>query len=122
MARILAKVSSWVPYLSMCALPAPANMRMALGMSGTSVSSMDCFWKISMAGERSVQADFSAPGFICSKPKASAQSTAPLRTAWRARNRAEEPVEQLLLTLITGIPVMPTRYRAFWPQVESPYT
>ncbi|MCY1423470.1 hypothetical protein D9M71_391810 [compost metagenome] len=74
----------------------------------------------SVAGARSVHTEVSAPGFICSKPKARAQSTAPLITAWRARNRAEEPVAQLLLTLSTGMPVMPTRYTAFWPQVESP--
>ncbi len=35
---------------------------------------------------------------------------------------AEEPVAQLLFTLTTGIPVMPTSYKARWPQVESPYT
>jgi hypothetical protein len=62
----------------------------------------------------------SAPGVICSKPSASAQSTAPLATAWRARNSAVEPVEQLLLTLTTGMPVMPTSYSARWPAVESP--
>jgi hypothetical protein len=37
-----------------------------------------------------------------------AHSTAPLSTAWRARNSALEPVEQLLLTLNTGMPVRPT--------------
>ncbi|MCY1295730.1 hypothetical protein D9M68_366930 [compost metagenome] len=49
-----------------------------------------------------------------------AQSMAPLATAWRARNSAVEPVAQLLLTLITGMPVRPTPYTAAWPQVESP--
>ena len=44
----------------------------------------------------------------------------PLATAWRARNSAVEPVEQLLLTLTIGMPVMPTSYSAVWPQVESP--
>ena len=62
----------------------------------------------SSAGARSFQRDVSAPGLICSKPTASAQSTAPLCTAWRARNSADEPVAQLLLTLMTGMPVMPT--------------
>ncbi|MCY1301350.1 hypothetical protein D9M70_509570 [compost metagenome] len=61
-----------------------------------------------MEGSRSSQLLFSAPGCICSKPNASAQSTAPLSTAWRARNRAVEPLAQLLLTLITGMPLMPT--------------
>ena len=47
-------------------------------------------------------------------------SPTPLITAWRARNSADEPVEQLLLTLTTGMPVMPTSYSARWPAVESP--
>jgi hypothetical protein len=34
--------------------------------------------------------------------------------------RAVDPVEQLLLTLYTGIPVMPISYRARCPDVESP--
>ncbi|MOA47713.1 hypothetical protein D3C78_1703740 [compost metagenome] len=110
-----------VPYFFMCAMPAPANWRMALLPTSTSpTSSLTSLLACSSADSRSVHTDFSAPGFICSKPKARAQSTAPLCTAWRARNRAEEPVAQLLLTLSTGMPVMPTRYRAFWPQVESP--
>jgi len=37
-----------------------------------------------------------------------AQSTSPPRTAWAARNSAVDPVEQLLLTLTIGIPVMPS--------------
>ena len=32
------------------------------------------------------------------------------------------PVAQLLLTLITGMPVRPTPYSAAWPAVLSPYT
>jgi hypothetical protein len=62
----------------------------------------------------------SAPGFICSKPKASTQSAAPLAIAWRARNSAVDPVEQLLLTLKIGMPDMPSGYTARWPLVESP--
>ena len=49
-----------------------------------------------------------APGIICSKPSASTHSAAPLATACRARNSAVEPVEQLLLTLTIGMPLMPT--------------
>ena len=41
-------------------------------------------------------------------PMAIAQSATPPLTAWRARNSALEPVEQLLLTLMTGIPVRPS--------------
>ena len=33
---------------------------------------------------------------------------------------AVEPVEQLLLTLKTGMPVVPTEYTTRWPQVLSP--
>ena len=69
---------------------------------------------------RSVNTLPMAPGFICSKPSTSTQSTMPLSMAWRPRNRAVEPVEQLLLTLTMGMPVMPTWYSAFWPLVESP--
>ena len=57
---------------------------------------------------RSVKTAPSAPGFICSKPSASTQSAAPDSIACRARNSAVEPVEQLLLTLTIGMPVMPT--------------
>ncbi|MNC74692.1 hypothetical protein D3C75_1260920 [compost metagenome] len=69
---------------------------------------------------RSSQCDFSAPACICSKPKASTQSAAPVSMARRARYSALEPVEQLLLTLTTGMPVIPTSYSTVWPQVESP--
>jgi hypothetical protein len=55
-----------------------------------------------------VYAPFSAPGTICSKPSAIAHSTAPLSTACRARYNAVDPVAQLLLTLMTGMPVRPT--------------
>ena len=63
---------------------------------------------LSIAGVRSVYFIPSEPRSIFSKPTASAQSTRPPLTAWRARNRALEPVEQLLLTLTTGMPVRPS--------------
>jgi len=50
----------------------------------------------------------SEPFSIFSNPTASAQSAIPPFTAWRARKSADEPVEQLLFTLITGMPVSPT--------------
>lgn len=56
---------------------------------------------------RSSYMPFNAPGVICSKPTASAHSTAPLATAWRARNKADDPLEQLLFTLNIGMPVSP---------------
>jgi hypothetical protein len=57
---------------------------------------------------RSVYLTPSEPFSIFSKPIASAQSASPPRIAWRAMNNAVEPVEQLLLTLTTGIPVSPS--------------
>ena len=69
---------------------------------------------------RSVHLLPSAPFSICSKPTASTQSESPPATACRARNSAVEPVEQLLLTLTTGMPDRPTSYSVRCPQVESP--
>ena len=53
-----------------------------------------------------------APGLICSNPSARTQSAEPLSTACLAKYNAVEPVEQLLLTFIMGIPVIPTWYKA----------
>ena len=63
---------------------------------------------LSRAGVRSVYFIPSDPFSIFSKPTASAQSASPPLTTWRARNRADEPVEQLLFTFRTGIPVSPS--------------
>jgi hypothetical protein len=63
---------------------------------------------LSSAGVRSVYFIPSEPFSIFSKPTARAQSTSPPWTARRARYRAEEPVEQLLLTLTIGMPVRPS--------------
>ena len=63
---------------------------------------------LSRALVRSVYLTPSEPFSIFSKPTAIAQSALPPRTAWRARKSALEPVEQLLLTLITGMPVRPS--------------
>ena len=71
---------------------------------------------------RSLHIEPSAPRIICSNPTAMTQSAAPVSIACRAKNSAEEPVEQLLLTLTIGIPVWPSPYNAAWPDVESPYT
>ena len=66
------------------------------------------FMCLSSAGVRSVYFIPSEPFSIFSKPTARAQSAIPPFTAWRARNRADDPVEQLLLTFKTGIPVSPS--------------
>lgn len=47
------------------------------------------------------------PGIIFSKPTTRTQSAAPLETYWRPMASPVEPVEQLLLTLMMGIWVMP---------------
>src|SRR5882672_1451073 len=57
---------------------------------------------LSSALVRSVYLTPSEPGSIFSKPSASAQSTRPPFTAWRARKSAEEPVEQVERPLAVG--------------------
>ena len=47
------------------------------------------------------------PRSIFSKPTAKTQSLLPVSISCLAKIRAVEPVEQLLLTLYTGIPVKP---------------
>ena len=87
--------------------PALPNICGANGDSSggrTSAIAMKC---LSSAFVRSVYLMPSDPRSIFSKPIASAQSAPPPRTAWRARKSAELPVEQLLLTLTTGMPVRP---------------
>src|ERR1700761_6696120 len=116
-----ANTSGSIPYLSQYAVPAAPKYRGAAGTSPASPSSrVNASSNRGNALGRSSQCALSAPRCICSKPRASTQSAAPQATAWRARNNADEPVEQLLFTLITGIPVIPTWYSAFWPLVESP--
>jgi hypothetical protein len=46
----------------------------------------------------------------------------PCSTACLATSNSGEPVEQLLLTLTTAMPLVPIRYNAVCPEVESPYT
>jgi hypothetical protein len=47
------------------------------------------------------------PGNIFSKPTTSTQSAWPCAIMFRPMYKPVEPVEQLLLTLYTGMPVMP---------------
>ena len=81
LARIFAKVESFVPYCFMCARPAPPKYFSANGTPSACTSSSVAASKRSNGLGRSGNASPSAPGFICSKPTASAQSTAPLATA-----------------------------------------
>ncbi|MCY1419665.1 hypothetical protein D9M71_352580 [compost metagenome] len=109
LARIAAKVSIFVPYFCMCSRPAPPKVRSGPGTSAASAVSCSTIGrKRARVTGRSSQLDFSEPGRICSKPRASTQSAWPLSTAARARYSAVEPVEQLLLTLMIGMPVRPT--------------
>ena len=62
---------------------------------------------LSIGFVRSVYFTPSEPFSIFSKPTASAQSAMPPLTACRARKSADEPVEQLLFTFRTGMPVSP---------------
>jgi hypothetical protein len=61
---------------------------------------------------RSFQFDLRLPGAIRSNPRARAQFTRPARTKLLAWYKAVEPVEQLLFTLVMGMPVRPKVYRA----------
>jgi hypothetical protein len=56
---------------------------------------------------RSVNLEAREPRSIFSKPRASAHSLMPPSTSCLAMKSAELPVEQLLLTLYTGMPVTP---------------
>ncbi len=49
-----------------------------------------------------------------SNPRASAQSYKPALTRVFALYNAVLPVEQLLFTLVIGIPVIPSWYNALW--------
>ena len=64
--------------------------------------------------------DPSAPFSIFSKPTTSTHSASPPSMACLPSMSAVEPVEQLLFTLKTGMPVRPTSYIARWPHVLSP--
>ena len=92
----------------MCSRPAFPNICGAKGdSSGERISNMRAMC-LSIAGVRSVYFMPSEPRSIFSKPTASAQSTRPPLIAWRARKSALDPVEQLLFTLTTGMPVSPS--------------
>ncbi len=120
--EILAKVSRLVPCFHRYSRPAPPNICAAGGAWPKPCTSFMTPTNLSSGLVRSVHLADSAPASICSKPTTSTHSTRPPATAWAPSMRAELPVEQLLLTLKTGMPVRPTSYTARWPQVESPKT
>ena len=82
---IQAKCSGLEPYLSMWSRPALPNICGANGDSSGSRTSNMRPMCLSSAGVRSVYFIPSEPFSIFSKPTASAQSTRPPLTAWRAR-------------------------------------
>ena len=95
--------------------PALPNICGANGLvSGSRIWNMRCMC-LSSAGVRSVYFIPSEPRSIFSKPIASAQLARPPLIALRASSNALEPVEQLLLTFSTGMPVRPSSYTARWP-------
>ncbi len=61
-----------------------------------------------MGGRRSMNFSPREPFSIFSKPTASMQSAMPPAMSWRARYKALDPVEQLLLTLTIGMPLRPS--------------
>src|SRR3546814_17631497 len=95
----------------MYSLPAPPKYFSAIGASASSSASSFSSKRANGDG-RSLQCCSSAPGRICSKPSAITQSAMPDSTSWRARNSADEPVGQWLLTLTTGLPVSTQRETA----------
>ena len=108
-ARIFANVSSFVPYLlhvreAGAAEVAERERHVSACRPASSVIASKRSNGRRTVGEREAE----RARLHLLEADASAQSTAPLATAWRARNSAVEPVEQLLLTLTTGMPVMPT--------------
>ena len=104
---IFAKVSRLVPYFQRYSRPAPPNICAAGGAwvkPCTSFITIACF---SSGLARSLNLLPSAPFSIFSKPTARTHSASPPSIAWRASMSAVEPVEQLLFTLNTGMPVRP---------------
>ena len=104
----LAKVSRRVPWRQRYSRPAPPNICAAGGAWLKPCSRLMTPAWFSSGLARSVYLEPMAPFSIFSKPSASTHSASPPSIACRARNSAVEPVEQLLLTLITGMPVSPT--------------
>jgi hypothetical protein len=91
----------------MCSRPAAPNIHGAGGKSTSEISASAAMCFI-IGCSRSSYIMPSEPGFIFSKPSASAQSARPPRIDSAARYSAVDPVEQLLLTLTTGMPVIPS--------------
>jgi hypothetical protein len=105
--EIFANVSRFVPCFHRYSRPAPPNIWAAGGAWLNPCTSLIRFACLSSGLVRSVHFADSAPFSICSKPTASTHSASPPATACAASIKALLPVEQLLLTLKTGMPVRP---------------
>src|SRR3954465_9224317 len=117
---IQAKWSGSEPYFSMCSRPAAPNICGAGGAFSHSRSSMSACMCLSIGFVRSVYFTPSDPFSIFSKPTPGTQSARPPLTYWHARYSAVDPVEQLLLTFMTGIPESPMPQTPHRGQVDSP--
>lgn len=89
--------------------PAPPKYFSVIGRSDLPINALVTVSNSPSGEGRSENTVPSAPGIICSKPTASTHSATPLSTACRAKKSAVDPLEQLLLTLTMGMPVIPTR-------------
>jgi hypothetical protein len=107
-AEIFANVSFFVPYFQRYSRPAPPNICAAGGAELKPCSSFITLTNLSSGFARSFHLAESAPASICSKPTTSTHSAMPPATACAPSISAELPVEQLLLTLNTGMPVRPS--------------
>src|SRR6185503_14342637 len=105
---ILPNVSFLVPYFQRYSRPAPPNICAAGGAWLKPCSSFITLTNLSSGFARSVHFAWSAPASICSKPTTITHSAIPPATACAPSMSAELPVEQLLLTLNTGMPVRPS--------------
>ena len=105
---IFANVSFFVPCFQRYSRPAPPNICAAGGADEKPCSSFNTLTNLSSGFPRTVHYAWSAPASICSKPTTSTHSATPPATACAPSMSAELPVEQLLLTLNTGMPVRPS--------------
>ena len=105
---IFANVSFFVPYFQRYSRPAPPKNCAAGGAELKPCSAFITSTNLSSGFARSVHFAWSAPASICSKPTTSTASAMPPAIACAPSISAELPVEQLLLTLKTGMPVWPS--------------
>lgn len=109
----------FAPYLSKYSCAALANILGAPGpklepLLSDASASFVASSNVATGGVLSLKLVARLPGAILSNPSASPQWIIPDFTMLLAWYKAVLPVEQLLLTLVIGIPVMPRLYNARW--------